>query len=59
MLCDDCLLTNNCEWYTSDIRWTDKLSVTANGDIIDFDGRVVGHMNLELYMSCGKETTNE
>lgn len=49
----------NCEWYTSDIRWTDKLSVTENGDIIDFDGRVVGHIDLELYMSCGKETENE
>jgi len=31
----------------SDIRWTDKLSVKSNGDIIDFEGRVVGHINLE------------
>lgn len=54
MLCDDCLHTNNCEWYTSDIRWTDKLSVTANGDIIDFDGRVVGHIDLEI-MKGGAE----
>ena len=30
-----------------DIRWTDKLSVKSNGDIIDFEGRVVGHINLE------------
>lgn len=30
-----------------DIRWTDKLSVTSSGDIIDFEGRVLGHINLE------------
>lgn len=30
-----------------DIRWTDKLSVKSNGDIIDFECRVVGHINLE------------
>ena len=30
-----------------DIRWTDKLSVKSNGDIIDFEGRVVGHIDLE------------
>lgn len=30
-----------------EIRWTDKLFVTGNGDIIDFEGRVVGHINLE------------
>lgn len=29
-----------------DIRWTDKVSVKSNGDIIDFEGRVVGHINL-------------
>ena len=30
-----------------DIRWTDKVFVKSNGDIIDFEGRVVGHINLE------------
>ena len=30
-----------------EIRWTDNLSVTSNGDIIDLKGRVVGHINLE------------
>ena len=30
-----------------DIRWTDKLTVTRSGDIIDFEDRVVGHINLE------------
>ena len=36
--------------YTSvsQFRWTDKLSVTSDGDIIDFEGRIVGHMNLEI-----------
>jgi hypothetical protein len=37
----------NCEWYVSDIRWTDKLSVTYNGDIIDFNGQIVEYINLE------------
>ena len=37
---------------TSDIRWTDKLSVIANGDIIDFYGRVLGHINLEIMKGC-------
>ena len=31
----------------SDIRWTDKIYITSSGDIIDFEGRVVGHINLE------------
>lgn len=55
MLCDDCLHADicenitqgNCDWYLSAIRWTDKLSVKSNGDIIDFEGQVVGHINLE------------
>ena len=38
----------NCDWYLSEIRWTDKVSVKSNGDIIDFNGRVVGHINLEI-----------
>lgn len=38
------------EWLDkehNEIRWTDKLSIKSNGDIIDFKGRVVGHINLE------------
>lgn len=31
----------------SDIRWTDKIFIKSSGDIIDFEGRVVGHINLE------------
>ena len=31
----------------SEIRWTDKVFAKSNGDIIDFEGRVVGHINLE------------
>lgn len=30
-----------------EIRWTDNLSVTSNGDIINLEGRIVGHINLE------------
>ena len=29
------------------IRWTDKVSLKDNGDIIDFEGRVVGHINFD------------
>lgn len=56
MLCNDCIhagicintTQGNCEDYLSEkIRWTDKLSIKINGDIIDFEGRVVGHINLE------------
>ena len=62
MLCDDCIhaavcenvTKGNCDWYLSAIRWTDKVFVTSNGDIIDFNGRVVGHINLEI-MKGGKE----
>jgi len=50
----------NCDWYTSDIRWTDKLSVTCDGDIIDFEGRIVGHINLENMKggADNEQTTN-
>ena len=37
-----------------DIRWVDKLSLKNNGDIIDFEGRVVGHIDLEI-MKGGAE----
>ena len=40
-------IAKNCDWYVSDVRWTDKLSVMHNGDIIDFEGRIVGHIDLE------------
>lgn len=36
---------------TSDIRWTDKVSVTSNGDIIDFNGRILGHINMNSVKS--------
>lgn len=39
----------------SDIRWTDKVSVTSSGDIIDFEGRVVGHINLDIMKDEDKE----
>ena len=62
MLCDDCLHANICEnithgtcdWYLSSIRWTDKLYVKSNGDIINFEGEVVGHIDLEV-MKGGAE----
>ena len=62
MLCDDCIHADicenttkgNCDWYLSTIRWTDKVSITNNGDIIDFNGRIVGHINLEV-MKGGAE----
>ena len=30
------------------IRWIDKLTILDNGDIIDFNGQVVGHINIDL-----------
>lgn len=42
------------QFETKDIRWTDKLSIKSNGDIIDFEGRVVGHIDLEV-MKGGTE----
>ena len=47
---------------TSDIRWTDKVSVIDNGDIIDFYGRVLGHINLNSVKSGAdmrKEAEND
>ena len=35
---------DNCTKFQ--IRWTDKLSIKSNGDIIDFEGRIVGHIDL-------------
>ena len=29
------------------IRWTDKVSLKDNGDIVDFEGRVIGHINFD------------
>ena len=39
-----------------DIRWTDKVFVKSNGDIIDFEGRVVGHINLDIMKGERNET---
>lgn len=33
------------------IRWVDKLTILDNGDIIDFNGQIVGHikrLNVDL-----------
>ena len=30
------------------IRWIDKLTVLDNGDIVDFNGKVVGHIDVDL-----------
>ena len=29
------------------IRWTDKVSIRGDGDIIDFNGQLIGHINLD------------
>lgn len=31
----------------SEVRWTDKVSLKDNGDIIDFNGSVIGHINFD------------
>ena len=34
-----------------EVRWTDKLSVNNNGDIIDFYGQVLEHLDWEIRKS--------
>lgn len=33
--------------HQDNIRWTDKVYVNNNGDIIDFEGRVIGHIDMK------------
>lgn len=48
--------TTNGEYLDPSVRWTDKLTLCANGDIIeDFTGKVVGHSSPEVY----REVINE
>ena len=41
-------LENVLERSQDKIRWVEELFVKRNGDIIDSEGRVVGHINLEI-----------
>lgn len=37
------------------VRWTDKVTLCANGDIVeDFSGKVVGHVTLDVYEEITK-----
>ena len=40
------------------IRWTDKLTLCANGDIVeDFSGKIVGHVTPDIYNEIAKNET--
>ena len=48
---------NNYNWaeHLFRIRWADNLTLLNNGDLIDVNGEVVGHLNMEKL----KEENNE
>lgn len=40
------------------VRWTDKVTLCANGDIVeDFSGKVVGHVTPDVYEEITKNET--
>lgn len=42
-------------YLDSPVRWVDKLTLCANGDIIeDFSGKVVGHITPDVYKEIVK-----
>lgn len=44
------------DWLDPSVRWTDKLTLCANGDIIEsFTGKVIGHSSPEVYQQCVNE----
>lgn len=44
-------------YLDSSVRWTDKLTLCANGDIIeDFTGKIVGHITSDIMEAIDNET---
>lgn len=40
----------NSNYLDSSVRWTDKVTLCHNGDIVeDFTGKVVGHVDQQMY----------
>lgn len=50
----------NCRNYLDpSVRWTDKVTLCANGDIIeDFSGKIVGHITPDFYEEITKNETH-
>lgn len=48
----------NTNYLDPSIRWTDKLTLCANGDIVeDFTGKIVGHITQDVYKEITKNET--
>lgn len=48
----------NSNYLDPSIRWTDKLTLCANGDIVEsFSGKIVGHVTPEVYKEVTKNET--
>ena len=52
-------IDRNCRNYLdSSVRWTDKVTLCANGDIVeDFSGKIVGHITPDVYKEITKNET--
>lgn len=45
----------NYNYLDSSVRWTDKVTLCANGDIVeDFSGKIVGHITSDTYKEITK-----
>lgn len=45
-------------YLDSSVRWTDKVTLCANGDIVeDFSGKIVGHITPDAYKEITKNET--
>lgn len=50
----------NGNYLDSSVRWTDKLTLCPNGDIVeDFSGKIVGHVTPDVYEEITKEGEEE
>ena len=48
----------NGEYLDPSVRWTDKVTLCTNGDIIeDFTGKIVGHVTPNVYEEITKNET--
>lgn len=46
----------NSNYLDPSIRWTDKLTLCANGDIVeDFTGKIVGHITSDVKEAIDNE----
>ena len=49
----------NGDYLDSSVRWTDKVTLCANGDIIEnFTGKVVGHITSDVKEAIDNDKVN-